>query len=253
MNFERRGFLRATTAGLAGTIFNLEHAFSQEVQPQAKAPANKPSHQTGSRRPIEFVGGTGSLRLDLKLKSGTLEVDADNYSRGFDAGAFATGTFTPSGGSPARIYRSYFCVNSAKQVFCRLGDDDHWTSLVFAATDDRDIYSLALWQDDGSPEIFRLSKKAFLEAASETAGRPDPTKYILDQRGPAFKPDGNRKPPNITMEELIDALDDDRQFLAFVRGKNLAHQHAIHAVFPCFFYAKTFDAILAIEWEGVEF
>jgi hypothetical protein len=252
MNFERRNFLRVSTAGLAGTVFNLESALAQEVQRPEKSPGPDAQHQDTSRKRAEFRSGSGSLSLYLKLNSGTLDVHADNFNRGRDAGAILAGTFTPSKGDAVALYRSYFCVDGARQVFCRLGDDDHWTSLVLATTADADVYSLTLWQDAGLPEMFRFSKKAFLAVAS-APGRPDPQKYILDDRGPALKPDGSRKPPNITMEELINVLDDDRDYLAFVRGKRLSHQHATHAVFACFFYTKVFDAILGPVWEGAEF
>jgi len=251
MNFERRDFLRVTTAGVAGTLISLQSGFTQDA-PQPKVPGGATSNQNVSQRRAQFKGGSGSLQLDLKLSTGTLHVQADNYSRGRDAGAFASGTFKTSQGDDIGIYRSYFCVDGAKQVFCRLGDSDHWTSLVLAITDDPDILSLTLWQDGGAPDGFRISKKAFLQVATGS-GRPDPTKFVLDDRGPALKPDGNRKPPNIDVEEFINAIDDNREFLAFVRGKRLSHQHATHTVFACFFYARVFnDVILSSIWEGFE-
>jgi len=150
------------------------------------------------------------------------------------------------------LYRSYFCVSGAEQVYCRLVDNGHKTSLVLANTRDPDVISLTLWQEAGLPEIFGISKKQFLEAAREK-GRLDPEKYVLDKRGSALKPDGLRKPPNISTEELVNAIDDDRDYLAFVRGKRLSHQHAAHAVFACYFYTRVFDVILGAMWEGPEF
>jgi hypothetical protein len=124
---------------------------------------------------------------------------------------------------------------------------------VIANTSDTDVVSLTLWQESALPDNFRISKRRFLDAAQKTRERPDPEAYVLDDKGSAFKPDGQRKPPNISMEELINGVDDDRDYLAFVRGKRLSRQHAVHAVFACFFYTRVFDAILGSIWEGPEF
>ena len=224
MNFERRDFLRLGTAGFAGTMLSLEPVFGQEKDADDK--------DGKSSAIAELRGGSGSLHLQLKLRAGTLEMQYEEFSQGKDHAMVAHGTFAPHGGSKTKVYRSYFSANNDQQVFARFGDGDDWTSIVLASTGDANVESLTVWNDRKAPESFRIDKQKFLAAAKEK-GVPKPQDYIIDsEKG---NPDlrGSRTPPDITVEDLEDALQRSRDFLAFRRGASPTRLHATALSFPC--------------------
>ena len=231
MNFERRDFLRLGTAGFAGTMLSLEPVFGQE-----KDAGDKDGKSSAI---AELRGGSGSLHLQLKLRAGTLEMQYEEFSQGKDHAMVAHGTFAPHGGSKTKVYRSYFSANNDQQVFARFGDGDDWTSIVLASTGDANVESLTVWNDRKAPESFRIDKQKFLAAAKEK-GVPKPQDYIIDsEKG---NPDlrGSRTPPDITVEDLEDALQRSRDFLAFRRGAGPTRLHATALSFPCGYIVVVF-------------
>ena len=169
MSCERRNFLRASTAGLAGMVFNWENAFAQE-----KFAGQDAQRQDYSRVPTqaqhpglaEFKGGSGSLLLHLKLRAGILDVQVENFAHGEDKAFIMDGTIehsNPPANTPKRVrlYRSYFSVHEGNQVFARLGDHHAWTSLLLSRTDDTNLESLTVWHDSGHPESFLIYKDKF--------------------------------------------------------------------------------------------
>lgn len=225
MKFERRDFFRLGAAGLAGSAFSWESAFGQDKDRDQDAKSGAIA---------ELRGGSGTLYLELKLRSGTLKLQVEEFRSGKDHAAVARGTFARAGGARIKLYRSFFCVDDARQVFARLGDDDHWTSLLLARTDDANVESLTVWNDAKPSESFRIDKKKFL-AVANTKGGPNPQDYIID--GKNGNPDlkGSRMPPDVTVEDLENALDNNRDYLAFRRGDRPPRQHASLAAFECGF------------------
>jgi hypothetical protein len=222
MSFERRDFLRLGAAGFAGSLLVAESAFSQ----------GKDDEDRKSSATAELRSGSGSLSVDLRLRSGTLELQYEEFSHGKDRALIAHGSFAPHSGSKIKIYRSYFSANGAQQVFARLGDGDHWTSLMLARTEDANVESLTVWNDDKAPGSFRIDKNKFL-AGANVPGGPKPEEYILDNRGGSLDLKGSRTPPDVTAEDLEDALDNNRDYLAFRRGSRPPHQHATMVDFVC--------------------
>lgn len=252
MNFDRRDFLRTGTAGLAGGLLGLESTFGQETPNDE----HKDEHAK-SDTVVEFRGGTGSLHLVLKLEKiktpGTLDLYLDNFDLGRDRTLVASGTFEPVGRSAVRLYRSYFCVDDANQVFARLGDDHHWTSVMLSRTDDSKIESLTVWNDTTAPASFRIDKDKFKAEVARSKGNPSPVNYVLDGQGKTLDLKGTRTPPEITVEALENALDNNPEYLAFMRGKTRMRQHAQAMQFDCFFIVMAVPggAIYDVCWEGL--
>lgn len=282
MNFERRDFLRAGAAGLAGAMLGVESAYSQSTD------------KSGVVTPdsiIEFGSGTGSLHIELKFTEkakapGTLDLRLDNFRRGsfkpgFEKSLIMSGSFQPAATSqPAtKLYRSYFSVDEI-QVFARLADDNHSTTLVFSPTNDNDqnIVFLTVWNDLNPPETFRVDKNKFKnerqqyssdqkqpnppsrvtedrEKVSELKGsrsRPNPQHYVLDDRGKLLDLKGSRTPPEITAEDLENALDKHPDYVAFARGKKYMRLHAAMVDFACLFIVVAVPGgeLFIVDWEG---
>ncbi|HYL15688.1 MAG TPA: hypothetical protein VEV41_21820 [Terriglobales bacterium] len=238
MNFERRDFLRLGTAGLT-SVLALEPAFGQRADKDRDARSNTVA---------ELKSANGSLAVKLKLDKakppGTLEMQFDEFSIGKDTAMIAQGTFSPLSGAQMKLYRSFFSTDNARQVFARLGDDDHWTSLLLASTENPHVESLAVWNDNKDPETFRINKEKFADGAK-------PQEYILDNRGGSLDLNGTRKPPDITMEDLENALDDNSDYLVFRRGK-IMHHHAVKREFPCTYIviAVPGGGIIQVGWNA---
>jgi len=280
MNFERRDFLRAGAAGLAGAMFGLESAYGQSTDK---------SGPVTSDSTIEFGSGTGSLHIELKFNEkaktpGTLDLRLDNFRRGsfkpgFEKSLIMSGSFQPvAANHPAtKLYRSYFSVDGL-QVFARLVDDNHSTTLAFSPTSDQNILFLTVWNDSKPPETFRVDKNKFRgagqqypsdqkqpnppsgvtedrEKASELKGsrtRPNPQSYVLDDRWKLLDLKGSRTPPEITAEDLENALDKHPDYVAFARGKKYMRLHAAVVDFVCLFVVVAVPGgeLFVVDWEG---
>lgn len=251
MKIERRNFFRIGAAGMTGTLVGLQSAFSQE--------ASKPTDVDKQQNPAsgtvaEFKGGTGSLHLVLSFDRGTprrtLDVQVENFNRGRDKSMIMDGTFR-SKERTAKVYRSYFCVDNANQVFARLGDEHNWTSVVLSNSEDPNIESLTIWNDAKGPQAFRIDKKRFREVAN-TRGGPPPSNYIVGGNASSLDLKGARTPPDVTVEELENALDNNPDYLAFVRGKTRMRLHASPIEFACFYIVKAVPggSLFIVDWEA---
>lgn len=248
MNFERRDFLRMGAAGIAGGVFASQSGLAQNYDEQ--------NERTGTI--AEFRGGTGSLHLKLKLDKakppGTLDLQLDNFRRGADykhggeKSLVMRGFFQPSlpNAKPISLHRSYFSADDA-QIFVRLGDDHHWTSLVFSPTDDPNVVFVTVWNDNSPPDTFRVNKKKFNDER-----KPALRDYILDKRDKLPSLKGERNPPDISAEDLENLLDKDPDYLEFVRGKRYLYQHAAVVDFACAFTITMVPgaALFVVDWEG---
>ncbi|HET9741744.1 MAG TPA: hypothetical protein VFQ00_03245 [Terriglobales bacterium] len=234
MNFDRRDFFRVGAAGLAGGALEIGTLFAQERKGGGKSDTT-----------AEFRGGTSSLALDLKLPPGTLQLQLEDFEHGRDKTLEMTGSFQSMSGTKTALYRSYFCVDDATQVFARLGDDRHWTTLVTSHTDKPQIESLTVWNDTRSPESFHIDTNKFGPGTK-------PEDYILEGRGGSLDLKGSRNPPSITAEDLANAVDNNPDYLAFTRGKGLTRQHATLVEFVCRFIiiAVPGGALFSLFWQG---
>ena len=241
MNFKRRDFLRMGTAGVAGGLVSSELVFGQGTDKDEKKP----------ERPAELKSGTGSLHLFLKLKAGLLDMVFDDASFGKDHALVARGTFRKSNGDTITLYRSLFSVESSQQVFACIGDDAHRTSVLLARTEDSNIESLTVWNDEEAPRSYRIDKQKFLDAARENKGLPPkPADYIVDATGGVPNLQGSRPKLEISPGELEEALENSRDYLLFRRGTRPPRQHASMLEFECGFLEIVLSLLFGVDWDS---
>ena len=246
MNFERRNFLRIGAAGMAASLFGFESASGQATQTgKTSAPV------------AELTNGSGSLHFVVKLSSGVLDMRYNEASWGNDHAFIARGTFAKNSGGTTKLYRSYFSVEDAEQVFARAGDDDHWTTVALSRSDEEDedkkknnVEFVTVWNDYKVPQSFRINKLKFFEDVRTTEGHPRPEHFIIDpDKGlPDFQ--GSRPRLDITLEELLNALDDNRDYLAFKRGRGLPHLHALMSRPECNILLYILSIIFGTDWNS---
>ena len=238
MNFKRRDFIRMGTAGLAGSVLAYESSAAQERE----------RHEASDAK-AEFTGGTGSLDLNLKLKPGTFDLRLDNFNRGPEKVLVMDGTFHPTSGPKIKLHRSYFCADGGNQIFARLGDDGKWTSVLLSATENKGVQSLTVWNDLARPQSFGIdTNKIHLKAK--------PGDYVVEGNSSSLDLKGARTPPPaVPPEDLANALDNNPDYLAFVRGRGLTRRHAAPAEIGCVFIVWLVPGgdLLYAFWQGDDF
>jgi len=191
MTLERRDFIKTTATGLA---FGL-------VKP------GMANAQTSG----EFEGGTGSLRLEGRLKAGMLKLKAQDFIEDKDRALIIQAKL-----DPVKLYGAMFSYDHDRTVFALLRDNDHSTTLVLSDTDDAKIGRLVVWNDLEVPESFRVDKDKFMDTKNLKES-------ILDGKEKALDVIGKRKPPEFTLEELEAVFGSNPALLEFMRGKRSAH------------------------------
>ena len=187
MTCERRDFLRIGSAGLAAGLVN-------PGLPQAHAsPAAS----------AELESGTGSLRLEGRLKSGTINLETQDFVQGLDRTVIIHGTL-----NSRKFYSAMFSHHHDRTVFAVLSDEDHSTNLVFSDSDVAEIGRLIIWHDAAVAETFRIKKVEFYKNES-----------VVDEVSKPIDFMGKRKPPDFTTKELESVFGNDSGLLKFMRGK----------------------------------
>jgi len=196
MTLERRDFIKTTTTGLA---FGLVKPGMAYVQTSAGAASG------------EFEGGTGSLRLEGRLKAGVLKLEAQDFIEGEDRALIIQARL-----DSLKMYCAMFSYNHDRTVFALLRDTDHSTTLVLSDTDDPKIGRLVVWNDMEVPESFRVDKDKFMD-------KQNLKESILDGKEKTLDVLGKRKPPEFTLQELESVFGSNPALLEFMRGKRSAH------------------------------
>jgi hypothetical protein len=193
MTGERRDFIKLGTAVAAGLV-NAGLGWAQS------SPSNG-----------ELESGTGTLRLEGRLKAGLLKLQARDFVGGKDRALIVEGKL-----DSIELYNAMFSHHYDRTVFAILRDSGHSTSLVLSDTDDPTIGRLVVWNDAAPPEVFRVDKKKAVD-------EDDPRESILDDRGKMLDLVGKRKPPAFTLRELETVFGKDTALLEFMRGRRPAH------------------------------
>ena len=196
MTFERRDFIKTTATGLAFGLVNPGMAY---VQTSAGAASG------------EFEGGTGSLRLEGRLKAGMLKLEAQDFIEDKDRALIIQAKL-----DVVKLYGAMFSYDHDRTVFALLRDHDHSTTLVLSDTDDPKIGRLVVWNDVEVPESFRVDKDKFMDTKNLKES-------ILDGKEKTLDVLGKRKPPEFTLEELEAVFGSNPALLEFMRGKRSAH------------------------------
>lgn len=196
MIFRRRNLLKAGTAGLAVGLVN---PFSALAQTSAAASSG------------QLEGGTGSVRLEGRLKSGVLEIEARDFVEGRDRALVARGKF-----NSIDLYCAMFSYNHDRTVFALLRDSDHSTTLVLSDSENPKIGHLVAWNDAEAPGTFRVDKQKVFDAASLKES-------ILDGKGSSLDLVGKRKAPVFSLQELETVFGDNPALREFMRGERSTH------------------------------
>jgi hypothetical protein len=199
MTLERRHFMKTGTIGLAACLVNQELARAQVSSTSLRG---------------ELEGGTSSVRLEGKLKSGVLKLQAQDFVEGMDRSLIVRGEF-----DSADLYCAMFSYNHDQKVFALFRDHGHSTTLVLSDSDDRKVGTLVVGNDGGTPETFRVDKEKFMDTENLKAS-------ILDGKGEHLNVLGNRKPPDITSKELEVVFGDNPALREFMRGRRSTHHPA---------------------------
>ena len=196
MTLERRDFIKTTTTGLA---FGLVKPGMAYVQTSAGAASG------------EFEGGTGSLRLEGRLKAGVLKLEARDFIEGKDRALIIQARL-----DSLKLYCAMFSYYNDRTVFAVLRGNDHSTTLVLSDTNDAKIGRLVVWHDMEVPESFRVDKDKFMD-------KQNLKESILDGKEKTLDVLGKRKPPEFTLQELESVFGRNPALLEFMRGKRSAH------------------------------
>ena len=221
MTLERRDFIKNTATGLAFGFVKPAMAYEQSSG--------------------EFEGGTGSLRLEGKLKAGLLKMEAQDFIDGKDRTLIIQATL-----ESVKLYCAMFSSYSDRTVFALLRDHDHSTTIVVSETEDPKIGRLVVWNDVGVPDSFRVDKVKFMD----TENLKD---SILDGKGKSLDILGNRKSPDFTLQELESVFGSNPALLYFMRGKRSTH-HPLPAeklgAFACHLLSILPGSLFGIPWLG---
>jgi len=196
MTFERRDFIKTTATGLAFGLVKPGMAYAQS---SAGATSG------------EFEGGTGSLRLEGRLKAGVLKLEAQDFIEGNDRAVIVQATL-----DSVKLYCAMFSYYDDRTVFALFRDHDHSTTVVLSDTDDPKIGRLVVWNDVEVPDSFRVDKVKFMDTQNLKEN-------ILDGKAKTFDALGKRKPPEFTLQELESVFGSNPALLEFMRGKRSTH------------------------------
>ncbi len=209
MSMVRRDFVKIGAAGFAGLVLP-QASFGQKSEPAS-----------GKRGTADLETGATTITLAAELRTGSIRLHAQRFEAGKDRAMVSRGNFQPTNGEKIELYRAYFRANGGRQVLARLDDNDHSTALVLSNSEDANLYHLTVWNDAKAPQTFRVDSRELRE-----------TQRVPGELAAALA--GQRKPPDITLEDMENAFASDPDYIAFTRGKTLPHQHAKIVDFACF-------------------
>jgi len=226
MTFERRDFIKTTATGLTFGLVKPGMAYAQN---------------SGDATSGEFEGGTGSLRLEGRLKAGVLKLEAQDFIEGKDRALIIQATL-----DSVKLYCAMFSYYHDRTVFALLRDHDHSTTLVLSDTDDPKIGRLVVWNDQEVPDNFRVDKDKFMDTLNLKES-------ILDGKGKSLDVLGKRKPPDFTLKELEAVFGSNPALREFMRGNRSLH-HPLPsnklAAFPCDVLSNLRGALYGGLWYG---
>jgi hypothetical protein len=189
MKLERRDFLRAST-GLALACAD---------------PATSLEQVSG-----ELQAGSGTLRLEGKLKSGLLRFEAQDFIDRADRFLVIRGSL-----DSAELYSATFTYQKDLTAFAIFHDGGHSTTITLCNSEQAKIGRLVVCNDNEIPQIFRIDKNKVTDK--------DDLKDFLDVDGKTPDLLGKRKPPTFTWLELESVFGSDPALLAFSRGRRSTH------------------------------
>lgn len=198
MKLQRRGFLKTATTGLTLGFANRAIVFGQ-------------TSTAGVSGEIETRSET--LRLRGKLKSGILSLDAQEFQHRADRSVIVRSKLEST-----ELYSAMFSYHKDLTVFALFNDNDHSTAVALSESSERKIGHAVVWNDNNTPQIYKVNKGEIMEAESP--------KDVRDVNSKPLDLLGSRKPPAFTWQELESAFGSDPALLEFMRGRKSTHHPA---------------------------
>ena len=195
MKLERRDFLRAGATGLALGCAD---------------PGGSLGQVSGGNVTRELQAGSGTLRLEGKLKSGLLRLEAQDFIDRADRSLVIRGNL-----DSAELYSATFTYQKDLTAFALFHDADHSTTMTLCNSEEAKIGRLVVWNDNEIPQIFSIDKNKVMDK--------DDLKVLVDVDGKTPDLVGKRKPPSFTWLELESVFGSDPALLAFSRGRRSTH------------------------------
>lgn len=224
MAIQRRDFIKSGFAGFSAGLLSTELARAQG---------------SDGRSSGLLEGGTGSVHVEGRLKSGILQVDAQDFTKGGDRCLVMNGTLAST-----KLYCSIFSYNYEQTIFVVLGSNGHTTSLILSDSDDPKIAHLVVWNDTGDPGAFRIDKEKYLETEK-------PQESIVGGKGDSLDLVGKRNPPLFTLKELEAVFGDNQALNDFMRGHRSRHilraEDKLYA-FACHFVSNLGGSLAGLAW-----
>lgn len=226
MTFERRNFIELATAGLAASLMTA-------------SPAGAQSSTAASSGELE--GGTGSVRLEGRLKVGVLKIEARDFANGKDRALVVQGQI-----NSVDLYNAMFSYDHDRTVFALLRDHGHSTTLVLSDSDNPRLGRVLVWNDTAAPETFRIDKEKFMDTKNIKASLVDGKTEVPDMVG-------KRQPPNFTSLELEAVFGTSTALNEFMRGRRSTHHPAPGTELQswiCDFLAQLLGGLYPLFWEA---
>jgi hypothetical protein len=148
-----------------------------------------------------------SVRLVGRIGAGQLTINAQEFVQGTDRTFIAQAEL-----GSRKIYRSVFSHNNDSVVFVRIRDDEHTITLALSDSEDPSIGRLSVWKDSEAPKSFAIDVPRFLRTSNAKES-------ILENKGDELDQVGNRRPPDITAQELFQVFGEDPAYKKFMRGE----------------------------------
>jgi hypothetical protein len=225
MKLERRDFLKSATAGLG-------FAFATPVEALRQIHAGTAGG--------ELRGGSGTLYLEGRLKSGLLRLEAQDFLDRGDRSVIIRGRLNST-----ELYSAMFSYERDITVFALFHDNDHSTRVALSNSGDEKIGRVVVWNDIETPQIFDIDKAKVMNA--------DSVQEIMDVGGKVPDLTGKRKPPEFTWLELESVFGSDPALLAFMRGRKSTHhprEEEKLSEWVCRFLSWVPGSTLSLAWLG---
>jgi hypothetical protein len=224
MKFERRTFLKAASTGLVMGCTIPRRTLGRESEDRVDG---------------ELQAGTGTLRLEGKLKSGMLKLEAQDFIDRADRSLVINGSLETN-----KLYSAMFSYQRDLTAFALFNDGNHSTTITLSNSEDAKIGRLVFWHDDGTPQVVKIQKSQVLAK--------DSLKDFADIDGKTLDLLGQRKDPMFTWIELEKVFGSDAALLAFSRGRRSNHHPRENDLLEwiCKLLSMIPGSLLGLSWLG---
>lgn len=152
-------------------------------------------------------GQTKEMNVQTKLAGVPLVIQAQQ----FDADDTETQVVNAQFGD-RKILRRIVSFQNGSTVIARIQDDDRAVTILAMDTTEANVGQITIWHDNELHGTYRLDINKLTETLnlehSVMGHYPHPIDVV-----------GHRQPPPIHPHDLLDALKDDPQYVAFMNGK----------------------------------